>query len=258
MSGGSPRGASVVSRTLAVLGAFDEDHRQLTLSQIATRAQLPTPTVLRLVRQLVDGGALQRGDTRTYVIGRKLWMLGLLAPVQTDLRDLTAPHLQDLQAATRATVHLAVRDGTEAMYIERLAGSRAVPAVSKVGGRLPLHCTGVGKVLLAWAPDLVQQDVLTSLTRHTRHTITTPALLVAQMIRIRRDGFATTSEEMTLGACSLAVPIYGPDASVVAALGVVVPSLVRERARLSAAADVAARGIARALAAAGNPSVTVD
>lgn len=258
MAGRSPSGVSVVHRALSILAAFDEQHRLLSLSEIAARAALPTPTALRLIRQLVSGGVLERTDDGAYVVGRRVWRLGLLAPVQTDLRDICAPYLQDLQAATRATVHLAVREQYEALYLERLAGRRSVPVVSKVGGRLPLHCTGVGKVLLAWAPDDVRQHVLHHLTRATRYTVTSPAMLTAQLTRVRREGFATTIEEMSLGACSLAVPVRGPDDDVVAALGVVVPSLDRERARLSSAAMVAAQGIGRELARVGEFSRLAD
>ncbi len=95
-----------------------------------------------------------------YVVGRRLWDLGLLAPVQSGLRDVASPFLHDIYAATLATVHLAVRDGTARLYVDRLAGHASVPVVSQVGSRLPLHATGVGKVLLAHAPDDVQAAVL--------------------------------------------------------------------------------------------------
>jgi DNA-binding IclR family transcriptional regulator len=108
-----------------------------------------------------------------------------------------------------------------------------------------LHSTGVGKVLLAHAPGDVQQRVLSHLPRITPYTITQPGLLRRQLGRIQRDGYALTTEEMSLGACSIAVPIRrGPD--VVAALGIVVPSL-RDRAKLVGAMQVAARGIGRSL-----------
>lgn len=247
MAGRSPAGVSVVGRSLAVLGAFDEFHRRLGLSEIAERTGLPIPTALRLIRQLVAGGALERIDgSNLYVIGRQIWSLGLLAPVQTGLSDLAAPYLQDLQAATRATVHLAVRDGEQALYVDRLSGSRSVPVVSRTGSRLPLHATGVGKVLLAYAPAEAQRTVLTNLFRVTPYTITSPNVLGAQLARIRKDGFATTTGEMALGACSLAVPVLDPTGEVVASLGLVA-SLDRERTRLSSAARVAAQGIQREL-----------
>lgn len=241
---GTP-GATVTSRALALLGAFDEHHRRLTLTELAGRAALPMPTAHRLVGELVAWGALTRTSTGTYAVGRRLWDLGLLAPVQTGLRELASPYLHDLYGATLATVHLAVRDETEVLYVDRLAGHASVPVVSSIGSRLPLHATGVGKVLLAHAPADVQQRVLADLPRITPYTITQPGLLRRQLGRVQRDGYASTTEETSLGACSLAVPIRrGPD--VVAALGIVVPSL-KDRAKLVSAMHVAARGIGRSL-----------
>jgi DNA-binding IclR family transcriptional regulator len=239
---------SVASRVLALLRAFDTSHRRLTLTELARRAQLPVPTTYRLARELVTGGALERHPDGEYVVGRLLWDVGLLAPLPTGLRELAAPFLADLHAATRATVHLAVRDGEQVLYLDRLSGLSSVPIVSTVGSRLPLHCTGVGKVLLAHAPDEVRESVLARLPRVTPYTITQPARLVTQLEHVRRDGFATTQEEMTLGACSVAVPVRrGADGPVVASIGVVVPSLKRDRLRLNTALQVAANGIGRSL-----------
>jgi DNA-binding IclR family transcriptional regulator len=244
-------GATVVSRALALLFAFDDAHRRLTLSELAQRAGLPLPTAHRLVGELVAGGALVRRPSGEYVVGRRLWQAGLLAPVETGLREVAAPFLNDIHAATRATVHLAVRERDAVLYLERLSGGASVPVVSTVGSRLPLHATGVGKALLAHAPDDVVEFVLARLSRITPYTITQPARLLEQLERVRKDGYATTVEEMTLGACSVAVPIRAggeEDAGpVVAAVGIVVPSLKRDRARLVAALQVAARGIGRSL-----------
>lgn len=242
----STPGVSVTSRVLAILGAFDERHRSLTLTDIARRADVPVPTAHRLVGELVAGGALARRPSGEYVVGRRLWDVGLLAPVEAGLRRVAEPFLHDIHAATRATVHLAVRDGAEVLYLERMSGRASVPVVSQIGSTLPLHCTGVGKVLLAHAPEEVRREVLRSPARVTRYTVTQPGLLQQQLDRVRRDGFATTTEEMTLGACSVAVPVWR-EQEVVAAIGVVVSSLKRDRSRLVAALQVAAQGISRSL-----------
>ena len=242
----SSPGASVTSRALALLAAFDEHHRRLTLTELAARAGLPTPTAHRLVGELVTWGALARSPAGEYVVGRRMWDLGLLAPVQTGLRQLASPYLHDLYGATLATVHLAVRDGTEVLYLDRLAGHTSVPVVSTVGSRLPMHATGVGKVLLAHAAAEVQQAALADPHRITPYTVTQPGRLRRQLARVLREGWAATQEEMSLGACSLAVPIRR-DERVVAALGIVVPSLSRERAKLLGALQVAAAGIGREL-----------
>jgi DNA-binding IclR family transcriptional regulator len=242
----SDPGASVASRLLTVLGAFDDDHGAMTLSEISRRADLPLATTHRLVAELVAWDGLVRRPSGEYVIGRRVWELGLLAPTQTGLRQKAEPFLHDVYGATLATVHLAVRDGDRVLYLDRLAGSTSVPIVSTVGSHLPLHSTAVGKVLLAHAPDDVVADVLGSLTRITPYTLTQPGLLRQQLARVRRLGYATTSEEMSLGAASIAVPVVRGSA-VVASLGVVVPDLKRDRPRLVGVLQAAAHGIGREL-----------
>jgi len=242
----SSPGATVTSRALALVGAFDEEHRRLSLTELAQRAELPVPTAHRLVGELLAWGALARTSGGDYVIGRRLWDLGLLAPHNSGLVELASPYLHDLYGATLATVHLAVRDGTEVLYLDRLRGHASVPIVSTVGSRLPMHATGVGKVLLAHAPAAVQVEVLANLTRVTPYTIIQPGTLRRQLARVLRDDYATTVEEMSLGACSVAVPVRRGE-QVVAALGIVVPSLRKDRARLVTALEMAARGVGRAL-----------
>lgn len=250
----STPGASVTSRALALIGSFDEDHRRLSLSELAERAGLPVATAHRLVGELVEWGALSRTASGEYVVGRRLWDVGLLAPVQTGLRQLASPYLHDLYGATLATVHLAVRDGNQVLYLDRLSGHASVPVVSTIGSRLPMHATGVGKVLLAHAPPAVQADVLAHLTRVTPYTVIQPGTLRRQLARVIRDDYATTTEEMSLGACSVGVPIRAKG-DVVAALGIVVPSLKKDRARLVSAMQVAARSVGRALV---DPAASVD
>jgi DNA-binding IclR family transcriptional regulator len=246
----STPGRSVTSRALAVLDAFDTRAPRLSLSEITERSGMPLTTVHRLLAELTAWGALTRRADGRYEIGRKLWDLGLLAPVQLELRQVAAPFLLDVHTATRDTVHLAVREGTRALYVERISGRESVPVVSQVGSRLPLHATGVGKVLLAAAPDDVAEAVLRAPTRETRHTVVDPGRLRREIAEVRRRGYARTAEEMSLGALSVAVPVRverpaGP--AVVAALGIVVPSHRRDLLRLVPALEVAARGIGREL-----------
>lgn len=239
-------GETVAAKLLAVLAAYDTNHRALTLTRLAERADLPLATTHRLVAELVGWGALTRRASGEYVVGRRLWDLGLLAPAQSGLREVASPFLHDIYAATLATVHLAVRDGLQVLYLARLSGNQSVPVVSQVGSRLPLHATGVGKVLLAHAPDDVRDEALAHLARVTPYTVTQPRLLDGELRRVRQEGYAQTHEEMSLGACSVAVPIR-MEGRVVAAVGIVVPSLKRDRARLVAALRVAAEGIGRSL-----------
>jgi DNA-binding IclR family transcriptional regulator len=251
MAGGSSTpGRSVTARALALLDAFGARTPRLTLTEIADRCGQPLSTVHRLLAELTAWGALVRRPDGRYEVGRKLWDLGLLAPVQLELRQVAAPFLLDVHTATRDTVHLAVRDGLSALYVERISGRESVPVVSQVGSRLPLHATGVGKVLLAAAPDDVLEQMLGSLTRQTRHTVVEPGRLRREIAEVRRRGFARTAEEMTLGAASVAVPVpveRGGTPVVAAALGIVVPSGRRDPSRSVPALQVAARGIGREL-----------
>jgi DNA-binding IclR family transcriptional regulator len=248
VSGGSSApGRGVTGRALDLLGAFDADHPRLSLTSLARRASLPLSTAHRLLAELEGWGALTRDGQGRYVVGRRLWELGLLAPVNQGLREVALPHLQDVHAATRDTVHLGVRDGITVLYVERLQGSASAPVVSRMGAHLPLHVTGVGKVLLAHAPPDVVDAALTDPARPTRHSVVDGAALRREGARTRERGWALTAQEMTLGASSLAVPVVDGTGTVVAALGVVVASGRRDVMRLLPVLQVAAAAIGRRL-----------
>ena len=192
---------SVTLRATAVLGAFDAEHRCLNLSQLSRRSGLPLATVHRLAADLVEGRLLVRRGDGHYEIGAHMWRLGLLAPAN-DLRELAMPHLQDLVAATGHTVHLAVLDGAAALVIERLAGTKTLPTRHSPGGRLPLHCTAVGKALLAYAPAPLVDEVMGNLRRYTAYTVTEPRVLHRQLDEIRRTGLARSAQEHRIGVSS--------------------------------------------------------
>ena len=249
MAGNSARdGVSVTHKVLALLRAFDAHHRELTLTELATRAQLPLATTHRLAGELVKGQALARTPHATYVVGPLTWDVGQYAPGPRNLTDVASPFLHDVYAATHATVHLAVREGATALYLARLQGNSSVPVVSFVGARLPLSTTGVGKALLAYAPDDVRREVMSDLQRPTAYSIVQAGQLARQLADVRRRGYAVTVQEMSLGTASVAVPVPDPHEQVVAAVGVVVRSLRRDERRLATALQVAARGIQRQLA----------
>lgn len=208
-------------RATAVLAAFDREHRCLNLSQLSRRSGLPLATVHRLTADLVEGQMLvRRGDGR-YEIGARIWRLGLLAPA-TDLRELAMPHLQDFVTATGHTVHLAVLDGSSALVIERLAGTKTFLTRHSPGARVPLHCTAVGKTLLAFASTGLVDQVMADLPRLTAYTVTDPRVLQRQLDGIRRTGLARSAQEHRLGVSSVAVPVNG-HGGVVAAVGLLAP-----------------------------------
>jgi DNA-binding IclR family transcriptional regulator len=241
-------GRSVASRMLAVLDAFDITHPRLSLSEISRRSGLPLATTHRLVSELVAWRGLHRCQDGQYEIGIRLWEVGLLGPLHIRLREIALPFLQTLYEATRENIHLAVRDGDDALYVEKLSGHRSVPIISRIGGRLPLHATGVGKALLAHEhPDFRRDYLARPLARPTRYTIAEPGRLCADLQQTVRRGYAVTREEMTLGTCSVAVPVLDYAGRPVAAVGAVVHTVRVEPAKLAPPILLAAEGIAARL-----------
>lgn len=241
------QGRTVTSRALAVLEAFDASHVRLSLSDISRRSNLPLATAYRLVKELETWQALTRRADGMYEIGPKLWTLGLLSPIFGDLRDQALPYMQDVYEVSRETVQLAVRDDLDALYVEKIYGRKSVPLLNRSGSRLPLHATGVGKVLLAHAPREVVQRAINRLDRITPYTVTHPGRLSRELGMIQSRGYATTVEEMQLGTCSLAVPVRDGSGQVVAALGVVARSTRRDLIRLLPALQASAAGIGAGL-----------
>ncbi|GAB91558.1 IclR family transcriptional regulator [Gordonia rhizosphera] len=214
-------GRTVTSKVLAMLSAFEEVGGALTLSELAQHADIPLPTAHRLAAELVEWGALERTPHGRYVVGLRLWEVSQNAGRQ--LRDAARPFLQDLFSLTQETAHIAVRDGRDALYIDRVYGSTRVPRASRVGGRLPLHATAVGKVLLAYEEDWVREAYLSArLEGPTRRTHVQPEQLSAELDRVRAQGYAVTLEEVREGSCSIAVPVH--TSPLPSALGLVMPS----------------------------------
>lgn len=247
MTGPAP--ASVTGKVLALLGAFDATHRELSLSELARRSGLHLSTAQRRATELVAAGALERDDAGLYRIGLWLWEVGSLAPRSSSLREVALPYLEDLYVVTRENVQLAVRDGTEVVFVERIAGRSAVPVLTRVGGRFAPHATGVGLVLLAHAPTEVLEEVLAGgLTRYTDRTITDPEQLRRVLATVRRDGYAVSAGAVTDDAVSIAAPVADPDGRVIAAVSLVVSAAEARPGALAPVVQTAARAISRACA----------
>ena len=238
----------MISKVVSLLDAFTPTTPELSLGELARITGLPVSTTYRLACELVAWGGLERGDGTGYRVGVRLWELGALAPRSATLRDVAMPYMQDLYAVTRENVHLAVLDGHEALYLDTIAGRGAVPVRSRRGGRLPLHATGVGKVLLAHAPDQLVWEILEAgLERFTPHTIVAPGHLRRVLAEVRRSGIAYGREELDLGLLSVASPVADASGTVVAALSVVLRSGRGDLRRLGPAVRTAAVSTSRSL-----------
>lgn len=241
---------SVTGRAFSVLDAFTPASPALTLSEIARRAGLPLTTAHRLVAELRAAGALERDGDGTYRIGLRLWEIASLAPRGVPLREAALPFLEDLYEVTHENAQLGVREGREVLYIERITGRHAVGVLTRVGGRFPLHASGIGLVLLAHAPRAVQSEVLEGrLQRFTDYTITDPARLARVLAGVRRDGVVISDRQVTDDAMSVAAPVTDATGEVIAAISVVAAASGTVAARLAPAVRAAALGTSRALSA---------
>jgi DNA-binding IclR family transcriptional regulator len=239
----------VLARALRILGAFSVDHPAMTLSELARRTHLPVSTVHRLLAGLVEWGALERGDDGFYRVGLRLWEVGALAPRGQGLRERALPFLEDLSQITRENVQLAVREGSQLVFVERIASTGAVPVLTRVGARFALTVTGVGLVLLAHAPVVLQEEVLAApIDRFTPCTVTDPAMVRHMLADIRRSGFALSDRQVTMDALSVAVPVQNARGTVVAAVSLVVRHVSVQPHSLVPLLRTSARAISRALA----------
>jgi DNA-binding IclR family transcriptional regulator len=250
MRRGRPAGptGSVVGRAFRVLDAFSAEHRALTLSEIARRSDMPLSTVHRLIHDLCEWGAVERGEDGLFRIGLRLWELGSLAPRGQGLREQALPVLEDLSQITKENVQLAVREGAEVVYVERIAGSAAVGVLTRVGGRFALTATGVGLVLLAHAPAEFQEEILAKpIERYTSKTVTDPVRLRRMLADVRATGYAISDRQVTIDAVSVAAPIHDEHGHVIAALSLVVHHGRTSARSLVPLVRTSARAISRSL-----------
>jgi DNA-binding IclR family transcriptional regulator len=234
---------STLDRAFLLLDAFGPADGGVTLAELARRTQVPKPTVLRIARALVDWGALERTEAG-YRLGTRLIELGAAARGQQRLRDLALPFMSDLYGLTHGAVHLAVLDGARTLILEKIAGPDSVPVASQAGRCGPAHCTGLGKVLLAFSPgDTVDKVIASGLTPRTPYTITRPSELREQLAEVRGTGIGLEREESTEGVVCVAAPVFTQQRALAGALSVACPVDTPRLART----ELAVRNLAAAL-----------
>jgi DNA-binding IclR family transcriptional regulator len=240
---------TVLGKAEAILDAFTVEEPHLSLVELVDRTGLPKGTVHRVASDLLTWGLLER-TAGQYRLGLRMFELGLRVPRQRVLRDAALPFMEDLYEATREVVHLGIRDGQEVLYLEKLMGHRRVSAPSRVAGRMPLHCTGLGKALLAFSStDIVDGMIEEGLQRRTPHTIVTPSVLRAQLNQVRETWLAYEHEESSLGLGCVAAPVFGTGNRLVAAISVAAPSSRYSPKTLASAVLSSTRGLSRVLGA---------
>jgi DNA-binding IclR family transcriptional regulator len=210
---------SVVDRALSILGTFQGGRARQALSDISRNSGLPLATCYRITQRLVEWGALERDAENRYRVGLRLWEVASLAPRAVGLQRLARPHLQDLYETTGYASHLAVREGTELVSIERFQSPRRTVKRPIAGNRYPLHATAIGQVLLAHAPEDIREQVLDSdLPRFTTNTYTDRATLERVLTDIRRCGYAVSDRQVDTVHIGVAAPIRDAAGEVIAAV----------------------------------------
>lgn len=195
---------TVASKVFAVLDAFSDGSPTLRLTEIAARCELPLPTALRVIRELVGWGGLERGADGSYRIGRRMWTLGSTAPCTRRVRDVALPVLRMLATRTGLDAYVAVLDDGDVLVLDLVPG-QGVADRWRPGDRLPSHATAAGKLLLSRHPDALAEQVRTDLARLTPYTIVAPGRLAAELGGIRDSGFAFEREEHRLGRIAAAM-----------------------------------------------------
>jgi DNA-binding IclR family transcriptional regulator len=237
---------NMLEKCLSILRAFDGGSQQLRLSDLARRTSLPLSTVHRLAGSLVEHRLLAQDDGG-YQLGIGLFELSSLVSVEQELRVAARPFLQDLFMATHETVHLGVREGADVVYVEKIHGHSDLGLPSRVGGRLPLGCTGIGKALLAFSDEDVRADYLARPLRAiTRESIVDPGRLERELAEVRATGLAFEREEATVGRECVAAPVLVQGVAV-AAMSISVPVSAYRMPQLAAAVKTSALGLARHL-----------
>ena len=238
---------TLLGKVMSVLHAFGPDDDELGFAELGRRTGLSKATLHRLLGELAGVRLLDRGQ-RGYRLGSHLFQLGIRASVERRLVEVSTPYLEDLYERTHETVHLGLLEGHEVVYAAKIGGHRQASSPSRLGGRMPLHATAIGKALLAHAHTQLRGEVLSSpLARLTPRTVITPGMLRLQLTKIRQTGVAYEFEESRLGLACVAAPVVCPDEPVVAAVSVAGPTSRFDPRAHAASVHAAATGIALTL-----------
>ena len=219
--------SSMVDRVVLILSVFERSSEALTAGQISVRSGIPRSSVQRILQQLVSARWLKRHDDG-YALGLRMFEIGSLVSHRSRITCVARRVIHELAERTGQVVHLAVLDQQDVVYLDKVASAFADRAFadtlpSRVGGRLPAHCTAVGKALLAYSPPAtVSEYLVTGLRRRTEASLATPAALEAAIVSIRNSGYATERDEAVPGVACVAAPIRNFD-EVVAAVSVCGP-----------------------------------
>lgn len=239
--------STVVGKALRIVDAFEPGEVSVSLAELSRRTGLPKSTAHRQIALLVSWNVLERDGDRLR-LGMRLFEWGSRVPRQRAMRDVATPFMEDLHRSTRETVHLALIDQLDVVYVSKINGHRRVRVPTAVGARLPSHCTGLGKAMLAFSPPgLVDSLADRGMRPLTPRSVTSPSVLHEQLERIREQGVAFEFEEAALGVACVAAPIRSSDGRAYGAISVTGSSRNVTYERFAPVLKRASFGLAREL-----------
>lgn len=212
-----------VSRALDIITLVSLKKGGLGVTEIANQIDINKSSVYRILSTLVQYGYIEQDEeTSRYKLGYKFLEISSKLLESIDLRLEAKPFLQELENDTNEVIHLVVYDQGEVVYIEKLEGNQTLRMHSKVGKRAPMHCTAVGKVILANLPTSDVLDILErkGMPRHTENTITNKDDFINELLQVKQNGYALDLEENENGITCIAVPIFDHLGNVVAAVSI--------------------------------------
>lgn len=217
---------SSVDSALRLLKEFSAEQPELGITELALRLGLAKSTVHRLASTLLAAGFLEQNPSSDrYRLGLSLFALGMLVRRRMDVSSEALTSLHELRDRTGETVHLAVMEHTDIMYLFNLETRQAIGMRSYLGVRKPAYCTSEGRAMLAFSPSaLLEGIVQNGLPARTPRTVTDPATLLALLAEVKLKGYALDDEESDEGMRGLAAPIRDASGAVIAAVGLAGPS----------------------------------
>lgn len=244
-----------VAKALMIIDMLSYAPEGMPLGEIARKIGAPKSTIHGLLSTLCEYGFVEQSSIDgCYKLGVHLFELGMAVADNWDVRKIAAPYIERLLGEMQETIHLVILDNGEVLYIDKRESNQSLRIVSKIGARLPAHCTGVGKVLLAYMPPAEVKTIIErkGLSKYTRNTITDPYLLEKELQKIRHQGYAIDNEEIMDGLRCVAAPIRDHKGDVCAAISISGPAVRLDEDRLPVAIDRVTKTADEISAALGN------
>jgi DNA-binding IclR family transcriptional regulator len=216
---------SSVATAIRLMNAFSEEEVEIGVSALSKRLGIAKSTVHRLAVTLVSEGLLEQNpENEKYRLGITLFRLGSLVRQRMNLSNEAKPHLVGLRSLTNETVHLAILNQNQIMYVYNMESTQAIRARSDVGVRKPVYCTAEGLAMLAFQPEeMVDAVIADGLVARTSYTNVDPARFRTNLQEVRQRGYAVEDEESEIGMRCIAAPVRDGSGAVVAAVGVAAP-----------------------------------